>query len=474
MMSLSARVLIDDRWWQPWDTAMVVTGALVAMSCALPGLWLVLRRQSMLGDALSHTALPGVVVAFLFLSWMERSGWWSASDRAAWEPLLLAGGAILAGVATAWLTEFVQRFGQLDGGASLGVVFISLFALGLLLIRLFADNLHLDPDCVLFGQLELVIWDTTHLLGAEIPRAIWINGWLLLVNLTLMLLFYQELRMTTFDSEFAGVVGLKVSWIHSAIVSAAAVTVVAAFESVGSILVVALLVAPAATASLWCERLGSMILVTLACAAGAALSGHLLAKLLPGLMFARLGLPAEAEFSTSGMIAVAAGIGFLLTLALAPRQGLLFSWYLRKALADRMAADDLLALLYRLEERSPAADGGSGIESAPQLDWVSDRPWRRAAQQLRKQGWLSPSDLQLTAEGRRRGQGLVRSHRLWETYLHKHFDLPDHHLHQSADRVEHFLDDQLQRQLDEELESPVLDPHGKSIPDRPPSPPNPA
>ena len=158
--------------WQRFDTWIAITGALAAMACALPGTWLLLRRQSLLGDALSHAVLPGIVVAFLAMNWLEQPDHVASAinepaseaaiarsvaddlARVARRQGVLFLGAAVSGVIAALLTELIQRWGRLERSAALGVVFTSMFALGLLLIRLFANRAHIDSDCVLYGNLE--------------------------------------------------------------------------------------------------------------------------------------------------------------------------------------------------------------------------------------------------------------------------------------------------------------------------------
>lgn len=462
LLPASALAVMD---WQPWDTWIVVTAAVVAMSCALPGVWLVLRQQSMMGDALSHTALPGVVFAFLGVQWLKTAGWLGPEGEAAWQPVVLAGGAVAVGVLTAMMTEAIQKLGSMDASAALGVVFTVLFALGLLLVRLLADDAHIDPDCVLFGQLELVVWDTVSIGGLEVPQAAVNNSLLLAFNLGLMLLFFKELRVAAFDAELATSLGIPAGIVNYLLMGVTAATVVLAFESVGSILVVAILIIPAACAVLWCERLSSLIAVSLGIAAASAVLGHVLAKTVPGYIFGALGMPDVQDAGTPGMMAVACGLLFLGSFLLSPRHGLAGRWLVRGNLVLRMAAEDLLATLYRFEER----DGSGSISESrlrEETAWIS--PWTRrwVSWRLRRRGLVSDGGrhVQLTEEGRQRAQELIRGHRLWEVYLNRHFELREDHLHESAHRVEHFLDRELRAQLEDELDSPETDPHGTSIP----------
>jgi len=450
--------------WHVWDTWIVITAILAAMSCTLPGIWLVLRQHSMMGDALSHTALPGVVLAFLFGQFLSDHGWLSTAGLSAAEPFLLAGGAIIIGVLTAVLTESVQKLGQVEGNAALGVVFTSLFALGLLLVRLLADDIHLDPECVLFGQLELAVWETLPVFGLPVPTAVLANGGLLILNGLLLLLFFKELRLAAFDPELATALGIHAGWVHYLSMGMTAATVVTAFTSVGSILVVAILIVPAASSLLICNRLPSMIGVSLGIAAVSAGLGHLLAKTLPALIFVPLGFTDVQDAGTPGMMAVACGLIFFLLFLFSPRDGLIGRWLSRMSLTLKMAMDDVLATLYRFEE-SPTSEGAALAEVRRNAAWISPLTWTVALRRLRQRGLVTGHEqLRLTPSGLEQASLLVRSHRLWESYLHKHFQLESGSHHESADRVEHFLDSDLQSQLDAELDSPGVDPQGKSIP----------
>ena len=167
-------------------------------------------------------------------------------------------GAAVSGVIAALLTELIQRWGRLERSAALGVVFTSMFALGLLLIRLFANRAHIDADCVLYGNLETTASDT--LAGTGIPRGVIVNGAMLLMNGLLVLVFFKELRLATFDAELAESQGLRAGWVSLALMTVTAATVVAAFESVGAILVIAMLIVPAATARLLTNRLSWLLI----------------------------------------------------------------------------------------------------------------------------------------------------------------------------------------------------------------------
>ena len=344
--------------WEGIDTWIALTGALAAMACALPGTWLVLRRQSLLGDALSHAVLPGIVLAYLGMSWMEEIGWLADPShvtsttgigRVAEGMSLVARrqgalfvGAALSGVLAALLSEVVQRWGRVERSAALGVVFTSMFALGLLLIRLFADRAHLDPGCVLYGNLETTAFDTIG--GTTIPQAVVVNAGMLLINGLLILLFFKELCLNTFDPELGAAQGLKPGWVSLGLMSLTAATVVAAFESVGAILVIAMLIVPGATARMLTDRLPVMLGLSVVVAACGAVLGHVFALTLPAMVYKYgFGLDQRVmDASSAGMMAVTTFGLFMLAVIGSPKHGLGRVWLDRLRLQFRIAREDLL------------------------------------------------------------------------------------------------------------------------------------
>ncbi len=306
--------------WYAIDTWIVIVGMLAAVSCALLGNFLVLRRMSMMGDAISHAVLPGLAVAFLI-----------TGARAS---LAMFIGAAVVGVLTAVFTQWISRFGKVDQGASMGIVFTTLFALGLVLIVRAADHVDLDASCVLYGAIELtpldVVW-SKKLFGIviELPRAVIVLAPVCLLNALFVILFFKELRISSFDPELASTMGINANWMHYLLMTLVAITTVAAFEAVGSIIVIAMLVVPAATAHLLTDRLHWMILMSVALAIVTAILGHIFAVLLPGW----IGLaPSLVDAtSTSGMMAVTSGLIFATALFAAPKYGILAKWFQQRS-----------------------------------------------------------------------------------------------------------------------------------------------
>ena len=288
--------------WTSFDTWIVVVGSLCAVACALPGCFLVLRKMSMMGDAISHAVLPGLAIAFYI-----------TGTRAS-IPMFL--GAALAGLLTALFTQWIMRFGNVDRGAAMGIVFTTLFAIGLILIRQAADHVDLDPGCVLYGAIELTPLDTVSVGGFDIPRAALVNGIILLVNLLFLTLLYKEFKLSSFDPDLADTLGYSSGFLHYLLMTLVAVTTVAAFESVGSIIVIAMLIVPPATALLLTHDLFKMLIIAAAAAVLAAVTGHLGAIVVPGWF-------GFESTTTSGMIALASGLIFLLAWLFSPDQGII-------------------------------------------------------------------------------------------------------------------------------------------------------
>ena len=304
--------------WLAFDTWIVITGAFAAVACALPGCFLVLRRMSMMGDAISHAVLPGLAVAFLITGSKTSIGMFI--------------GAAIVGVLTAVFTQWISKWGKVERGASMGIVFTTLFALGLVLIVQAADYVDLDPGCVLYGALELTPLDVawTGQFGSlliEVPRATVVLGGMTLLNLIITVVLYKELRISAFDPDMATTQGIHSGAMHYLLMTQVAVTTVAAFEAVGSIIVIAMLVTPAAAAHLLTDRLGVMMLIASLIGAASALLGHVLALLVPGW----LGFEST---STSGMMAVATGLLFVAAWLFSPRYGILFKRINRRKLKE--------------------------------------------------------------------------------------------------------------------------------------------
>lgn len=428
-------------YWE-LDDWIILAGILCAASASLLGSFLVLRRMSMLGDAISHAVLPGLAAAFLLTGSRQSS--------------LMFIGAIVVGVLTSWLTQWTKQIGKVDEGAAIGVVFTGLFALGLVMIVRSADTVDLDPGCVLYGSIELTPLDRYRIGSWEIPRAVLTMAFVLVVNVVFVVTCYRQLKITSFDPALADSLGISSKVMHYLLAALVAMTAVASFESVGNILVVAMLIVPPAAAALLTERLSRMLVVSVVLGIVATIAGHFGAITVPRLW-------GYSSVSTAGGMTIAAGALLILTILFAPKTGLLSSVGKKWLWGVRVNGEDILALLYRQEERGEA--GATAESLSKQLLLPRRNLWfYRWLLGIRNYVRVEKSDWKLTEKGRMAAQDLVRSHRLWENYFASEVGLTNEQLHPPAERLEHFTGSQIRKQLFEHGPSQEVDPHGKPIP----------
>ncbi|MBF9019370.1 iron chelate uptake ABC transporter family permease subunit [Rhodobacterales bacterium HKCCA1058] len=293
----------------PLSLPPILIGILAAIACALPGNFLVLRKQALIGDAISHVVLPGIVLAFLVTQALD-----------AWAMLLGAGAAALFAVV---MIDVIKRVSRIEMGAIMGVVFTTLFALGVLLLeQSSASSVHLDVEHALMGNLESLIWleargwasllDPVALAGlpSELPRL----ALTLALIIVLLILFWRPLTLSTFDEGYAESLGLPVRAISLGLVMVAALAAVTAFDAVGSIIVIAMFICPAAAARLMTDRLRSQIWWSVGFATLSASLGYVLAGYGP------LWIGLENSVSAAGMIAAVSGLILALTAVFGPKR----------------------------------------------------------------------------------------------------------------------------------------------------------
>jgi manganese/zinc/iron transport system permease protein len=305
-----------------------LVAVVVAVACALPGSFLVLRRMAMMSDAISHSILPGIVVGFL-LTGDLGSPW-------------LVGGAAATGLLTVALVESIQRTGLVREDAAIGIVFPVLFSAGVILIAVYAGDVHLDMDAVLLGELAFAPFDRFTAGGTDLgPRSLWIMGGLLVIDAAFIVAFFKELKLATFDAGLAAALGFMPGLLHYGLMGLVSLTAVGAFDAVGSILVVALMVGPPATAWLLTDRLPVMLPLAAGIGALSAVGGYWMARAL--------------DASIGGSMATAVGIAFALSALFAPGRGLVAGARRRSrqrwTFAERMLAVHLLT-----HEGSPEAE----------------------------------------------------------------------------------------------------------------------
>lgn len=360
---------------------IVILACLVASTCALPGVFLVLRKMSLMSDAISHAILLGIVVAFFYTKNLSS-------------PFLLLGAA-LVGVLTVTLTEAVVKTRKLKEDAAIGLVFPLLFSLGVILLSRYAHNVHLDTQCVLLGEIAFAPFDRVILGGMDLgPQGFWVMGIILAINLSFILTFYKELKISTFDPDLAASLGFNPNLLHYALMLLVSVTCVGAFQTVGSILVVALMITPPAAAYLLTDRLSHMILYSGIIGIASAVSGYALAFWL--------------DTSIAGSMAAMSGVIFLGVLIFAPERGLLARYLFKRWNKWSLGMETLVVHLLQCE--AIQADDTENIIShmKDHMLWEDDYTTEVIAQSLQEGLILKNGDkLLLTSYGREKAKNAL-------------------------------------------------------------------
>ena len=364
----------------PYTLEIALVLVIVAAACAVPGVFLVLRRMSLVSDAISHVLLFGIVMAYFLTRDLDS-------------PLLLIGAAV-TGVLTVALVELLQRTKLVKEDAAVGLVFPALFALGVLLASMFLRNTHLDVDAVLLGDPNLATSARWNVGGVEL-KPLWVMAGILAVNVLLVALFFKELKLTTFDPGLASSLGFRPGLMHYALMSVVSLTAVAAFDAVGPVLVVGFFVVPAATALLLTDRLAVMLGIAV----------------LVGASGAGVGTFAAFRWDTNiaGTVAVALGAIFALVFSFAPGRGLIAE-AIRRWKQKREFHETMLAIhLFHHENTATEADEARCDGLHKHFSWTAT--WVAGVVRRSERRGLVQRDgelLKLTDAGRDRARTMLK------------------------------------------------------------------
>jgi manganese/zinc/iron transport system permease protein len=410
------------------ETALLASLAL-GLSSGLLGTFVVLRRESLFGDAISHAVFPGVVIGFF-----------ASAER---NPLVIFSFALVAGLTGALLVDAVQRSTRLKQDASLGIVLSVFFALGIALYTMRQEGAA-GVQAFFYGQAAAI--DRSDLLMMTVIS---------LAVAVLVVLFRRPLLVSSFDAAYAHNLGYRVAWLGRFFAALLAMAVVVAMQAVGVILVSAMLITPAATAHLLTDKFPRMLCLSVLIAIGAGVGGSIISYQVSGL-------------ATGPVMALCAAVLFTAAYFFAPRHGLVGRWWHSARQRARIRRENSLKDLYRLMERAGFADAG-----IPVADYAAERRITRSdaeaeLRRLERRGELirrgGGAALALSEEGLRHAARVVRNHRLWELYLTNEAMYQADHVHDDAELVEHLLGEEAIRRLEAELGYPETDPHGRPIP----------
>ncbi|WP_319548218.1 iron chelate uptake ABC transporter family permease subunit [Desulfogranum marinum] len=402
----------------------LIGGSIVAVVAGVVGCLVVLKRMAFLGDALSHAMIAGVAGGYLVMKLL-----FGAEAHA---PGMLLG-SLIAAIATVALISFVSRISRVKEDTAIGIMYTGIFALGVVAVSIFRHYIHIDLMHFIMGDV----------LGVA-DSDLWVSAFVAAFVLTLLILFFRHFQLATFDPVMAASIGLPVLLIDYVLTTCVSLVVVSAVSMVGVILVVGLLITPAATAYLLSDRLDRMMWL-------AALFG--VTSVVGGLY-----LCVWLDSAGGGAIMLFCTLQFLVVLAVAPKYGLLARWRRMRNLVPQQVIEDILTTILRHGKTTPmevirqyVESGGKGIKKAL-LRMIQDGLITSTA-----------GGYDLTADGEKEANKVLRAHRLWEAYLDT-IGTPEEQLHPTAHHLEHISDTNTVDYLDEKLGHLDHDPHGQPIP----------
>ena len=413
----------------------LLASAVLGLMCGVLGSLVVMRRISLVGDAISHSVLPGVVLGFLI------SGY-TTGERNPW---IIFTCAVIIGLLSIAVVRQIVSTTRLKPDAALGIVLSGFFGIGLFLKR------SLLPYMKSAGGLDSFLFGNMATISDADLHAVLIVGLVLAITIPLLL---RPFILLSFDPLFAETLGYPIKLLNLIFYTLLTVTIVASLQAVGVILVSSMLIIPAASAHLLTEQKKHMMWVSMLLGALSGVIGSLLSSSI------------EANIANGAVITVVAATIFFICYLAAPQHGIIASWLKRRRLQASIAVENSLKAIYKLVENSEDLLKPVSVTSYTELRRLSNQEAHKTLIKLEKAGaaTLNKDTATLTQSGLIRAQQIVRNHRLWELYLTKQADYQADHVHDDAELIEHLLDEETVKQLEAELNFPETDPHGKPIP----------
>ncbi len=405
----------------------LATGTLVSVACSVLGCFIILRRMSFLADAIAHSMLAGVIAGYLIVKLV-------IGGEAETGALLI--GAIIAGVITVGMVGFVTRFSRLKEDTAIGIMYTGIFAVGSFIISLdaFGQHIHIDIYHYIIGSI----------VSANAAK-LWLAAIVAAIVLSVVILFYRPLQLTSFDPVMAASIGIPVLAVDYMLTTCTSLVVVCGVQIAGVILVVAMIITPAASAYLLSDRLDRMLFLSAALGVTGFWIGFFVAD--------------AVGASAGASVVVTMTLIFLTCLVFAPRYGLVADWIRKRNTVPQEIMEDVLGAVLRKKSKSMPVSEIFGFVENPNVKI------RKAIHSLSRQGMLEleGDQVSLTEDGEFHAKRLIRAHRLWETYL-DNTRTPKTEIHEKAHVLEHISDPATVEYLDDKLGHPLTDPHGSAIP----------
>ncbi len=408
---------------------VVLGSTLLALSSSVVGCFTLLRKRALVGDAVSHSVLPGVCLAFLF--------------QGTKDPLVLLIGAFITGWLSLLTIDLITKRSRIPEDAATGLVLSVFFGVGILLLTYIQHLPNLANqsglDSFLFGNILSISEKDLYVFGA-----------VAICLLTCVWLFYKEFQVLSFDEGYASTIGMPVKGLRLLLTTLTVLAVVVGIQSVGVVLMAALLITPAAAARFLTNRLGPMVIIAAIIGATAGLTGTFISS--------------AFRTPTGPWIVMALSIMALGAFFFAPKQGILAKWIRQRHWNRQIQDENILKAIFQFQLDNNSNDP---VQTETLIKWrpMEAKQLRSGLKRLSSQGYLEQNNgWLLTQVGQKRGERITRLHRLWETYLTKYLKIAPDHVHEDAESIEHIITPELELELEKLLDYPEKDPHDSSIP----------
>lgn len=422
-------------FWQfnDMNVLWVLMGSiLLGVSASVIGSFAFLRRRSLIGDALAHAALPGVMMAFLLFQTRD--------------PLIMFLGAVTTSFIGFFIIDWLPKNTKTKPDAALAITLSFFFALGLMLLS-FIQGMEVENksglDKILFGQAAAMTQEDINLLMV-------VTVFILIT----VILFFQKFRLIAFNLNYARSLGLAVNRYELLLALLIVMSVVVGLQLVGVVLMAAVLLTPVAAARFWSDKLTNILILAGTLGAISAIISTQISYLAPAM-------------PTGPWMVVSLASLFFLSLLFAPNKGLVKRYLQQKQLRQKVSEENILRTLYKLWERSQFQQNDFNMGDIQSLRAMPTHDLQNTLKKLCRKKLLKSSSrgFRLTESGLEQATQLTRRHRLWENYLNEHVELTPDQVHSQAERIEHILTPEQEKQLEEELKNSRQDPHGNVIPD---------
>lgn len=414
------------------NVLFVVLGTMIlGAAAAIVGCFSFLRKRALVGDAIAHSILPGVCLAFMV----------SGSKN----PFYLITGAFITGWLSLLLIDGITRTTKLKSDTAIGIILSVFFGIGILLltsIQHSGNAAQAGLDKFLFGKAASLTKDDIYVFGS-----------IAIILVLVVVLFYKEFKLISFNPDYAKVIGLPVRFLEFMLATITVLAVAVGIQAVGVVLMAALLITPASGARFWTDKLTYMILIATFFGAASGFLGSYISYIAPAM-------------PTGPWIVMCLSLFTIGSIWFAPKTGMLSKFRVQKENQRKILVENVLKLFYHLGEKANKFDKARSIDELLATRDLRPKELKRGLRLLEKENWLRKKEENwvITKSGLNEAKRIVKLHRLWEMYLNQRLKLQPDHVHNDAEAIEHIITPELEKQLEKELNYPTKDPHESIIP----------